>query len=272
LVDALCRHARVVLAEVGATLADSPTRVQLCGPLAVEVCGRRVEAALPGRQGRLLLAYLAVNRQRPVSRDELVDAVWGERLAAGADAALTVLLSKTRTALRPADVHGRGELRLALPPDAWIDVEAALEAVHRAESAVTQGRWAEAWGAAKVGRYVATRRFLAGQDAAWVETWRRRLADVLARSLEAHAAASLGVGGTELATAERACLELIERAPFRESGYRLLMEVKAARGNIAEALHVYERLRVLLREELGVAPSPAVQAVHRRLLLESAPD
>jgi SARP family transcriptional regulator, regulator of embCAB operon len=108
-----------------------------------------VEAALPGRQGRLLFAYLAVNRHRPVSRDELADAVWGERLAAGADAALTVLLSKTRTALRPADVHGRGELRLALSSDAWIDVEAALEAVHRAESAVTQERWPEAWGAAQ---------------------------------------------------------------------------------------------------------------------------
>jgi DNA-binding response OmpR family regulator len=69
------------VAEGGATLADPPTRVQLCGALAVEVCGRRVEAALPGRQGRLLFAYLAVNRQRAVTRDELADAVWGERLA-----------------------------------------------------------------------------------------------------------------------------------------------------------------------------------------------
>jgi SARP family transcriptional regulator, regulator of embCAB operon len=251
-------------------LAEPLTRVQLCGTLAVEIYGQRVEAAFPGRQGRLLFAYLAVNRQRSVSRDELADAVWGEHLAAGADAALTALLSKTRTALRPADVHGRGELRLALPEDAWIDVEAALEAVHRAESAVAQGRWHEAWGAALAARLVAARRFLVGHDAAWVEVWRRRLADVLVRALEAYAAASLGVGGTELAAAERTALELIERAPFRESGYWLLMEAKAARGNVAEALHVYERLRVLLREELGVAPSPAVQAVHRRLLQGAA--
>jgi DNA-binding SARP family transcriptional activator len=251
-------------------LADPPTRVQLCGSLAVEVCGRRVEAAFPGRQGRLLFAYLAVNRQRPVSRDELADAVWGERLATGADAALTVLLSKTRTALRPADVQGRGELRLVLPQGAWVDVEAALEAVHRAESAVEQRRWHDAWGAALVARFVAARRFLAGHDAGWVEEWRRRLDDVHVRALEAYAAASLGVGGTELAAAERTALELIEQAPFRESGYRLLMEAKAARGNVAEALHVYERLRVLLREELGVAPSPAVQAVHRRLLQSAA--
>jgi SARP family transcriptional regulator, regulator of embCAB operon len=251
-------------------LADPSTRVQLCGTLAVEVCGRQAETALPGRRGRLLFAYLAVNRQRSVSRDQLADALWGERPPVGADAALTVLLSKTRTALRPAEVQGRNELRLALPRDAWIDVEAALEAVHRAESAVEQGRWREAWGAALVARFVAARGFLAGHDAPWVEVWRRRLADVLVRALEAYATASLGVGGTELASAERTALELVERAPFRESGYRLLMEVKAARGNAAEALGVYEQLRVLLREELGVAPSPAVQAVHRRLLLESA--
>ena len=34
----------------------------------------------------------------------------------------------------------------------------------------------------------------------------------------------------------------------------------------AEALRAYERLRVLLREELGIAPSPDLQAVYRRLL------
>jgi DNA-binding SARP family transcriptional activator len=44
------------------------------------------------------------------------------------------------------------------------------------------------------------------------------------------------------------------------------MESLERRGNVAEALRAYERLRVLLREELGVAPSPAVQAIHGRLL------
>jgi DNA-binding SARP family transcriptional activator len=47
---------------------------------------------------------------------------------------------------------------------------------------------------------------------------------------------------------------------------RLLMEVLAVRGNIAEALRAYEELRFLLREELGATPSPQIQAVHLRLL------
>jgi DNA-binding SARP family transcriptional activator len=44
----------------------------------------------------------------------------------------------------------------------------------------------------------------------------------------------------------------------------------SAASSLAEALRAYQRLRILLREELGIAPSPAVQAVHRRLLLHSA--
>ena len=47
------------------------------------------------------------------------------------------------------------------------------------------------------------------------------------------------------------------------------MEALERRGNGAEALLAYDRLRILLREDLGIAPSPAVQAVYRRLLDET---
>ena len=86
------------------------------------------------------------------------------------------------------------------------------------------------------------------------------------RGLECFAAASLGLGGPALAQAEERARMLTELAPYRETGHRLLMEALARRGNVAEALRAYERLRVLLREELGITPSPTVQGVHRRLL------
>ena len=44
------------------------------------------------------------------------------------------------------------------------------------------------------------------------------------------------------------------------------MRTLAARGNLAEALTAYEALRVLLRDELGVSPGPAVQDAYARLL------
>ena len=84
--------------------------------------------------------------------------------------------------------------------------------------------------------------------------------------MECVAEASLGLGGPELPQAENCARRLIELAPFRESGYRILMEALERSGNAAEALRVYDGLRVTLRAELGVAPSSAVQDVHRRLL------
>jgi DNA-binding SARP family transcriptional activator len=69
-----------------------------------------------------------------------------------------------------------------------------------------------------------------------------------------------------LSQAEDCARQLIELAPYRETGHRILIEALERRGNVAEALLAYDRLRVLLRDELGVAPSRAVQDVHRRLL------
>jgi DNA-binding SARP family transcriptional activator len=60
--------------------------------------------------------------------------------------------------------------------------------------------------------------------------------------------------------------ELLEVAPLRETGHLLLMESLAARGNVAEALAAYERLRVLLRESLGVDPGRAAQDTYAQLL------
>jgi len=177
---------------------DESTRVQLCGAFAVELQGQRIDNMLPGRQGRLLFAYLALSRLQTVSRESLMEALWADDRPADAGGALSALISKTR---------------------------------------------------AVVG-----------------ETWRRRLADVRTRALEAYAKTCLELGGAELPGAVRAARELVEVAQFRESGHLLLMRALAARGNVAEALAAYERLRILLRDELGVDPSEAVQEAYVQLL------
>ena len=225
-----------------------------------------MEAELPGRQGRLLFAYLAANRSRRSSRAELVAALWPEGAPDAAEASLAALLSKLRRALGPEVLEGKAGLRLALPDEAWIDVEAAGKAVHTAESAAALERWEQGWAPARTALYVANRGFLPGYEAPWIDERRRWLDDVRLRALECVGSIGLGMAGTELAAAERAGRSLVEAAPYRESGYRLLMEALAARGNVAEALRVYDRLRVLLREELGVAPGRAAQELHRRLL------
>jgi DNA-binding SARP family transcriptional activator len=243
-----------------------PTRIQLCGRLVVELRGRRVEGALPSRQGRLLFAYLALNRGRAIARDELIDALWPEAMPTAAPAALTVLLSKLRATVGSEVLRGRGDVTLSLPEAARVDVEDAFAGVHEAESAVALGEWRRAWGPALRAQFIAGRRLLPEHEAPWIDEWRRRLDDVLEHSLEAYAAACLGIGGTELAGAERAARRLVALAPLRESGYRLLMDTLGAQGNVGEAMRVYDTARTTLREELGLAPGPAIQEAHARLL------
>jgi DNA-binding SARP family transcriptional activator len=241
-------------------------RIQLCGRFVADIDGSRIEDGLPGRIGRMLFAYLALNRGRPVPRDTLLMAGWGEDAPAEARNALSVLLSKLRHSVGAEHLSGRNEVELLLPPATFIDVEAAMEGAHRAESAIADGRWAQAWGPAGIAYHVASRPFLTGLEAPWIDEWRRRLDDVRLRGLECFAAASLGLGGPALAQAEERARMLTELAPYRETGYRLLMEALAQRGNVAEALRAYEKLRVLLREELGIAPSPAVRGIYQQLL------
>lgn len=250
-------------------MAQGDTRIQLCGRLVVQLGARRVEDDLPGAGGRLLFAYLVLNRFRRMGREELLIAVYGEDATPDHQRRLSVVLSKLRRVVGPKLLPGRSELELVLPPGAFVDVEAALEASHRADSHIAKGEWAEAWGPAGVAYHVASRPLLQGQDRPWLDEWRRRLEEVRLHGLECFAAARLGLGGSALSQAEECARRLIELAPYRESGHRILMEALEQRGNGAEALLAYDRLRVLLREDLGVAPSPAVQAVYRRLLDET---
>jgi DNA-binding SARP family transcriptional activator len=242
------------------------TRIQLCGRLVVRLEGRRVDDALPGALGQLLFTYLVLNRLRRIDRDELLIAVYGEEAAPGHQPRLSVLLSKLRRIIGTELLTGRNELELALPPEAFIDVEVALDALHRTESHVAKGEWASAWGPASLAYGVANRTLLRGHDRPWLDDWRRRLDGMRLSGLECLAAASLGLGGPELPQAANCARRLIELAPFRESGYRILMEALERSGNVAEALRIYDGLRVTLRDELGVPPSPVVQDVYRRLL------
>jgi DNA-binding SARP family transcriptional activator len=241
-------------------------RIQLCGRVVAMLDGRRLEGELPGRQGRRLFAYLVCNRLRTASRAELIEAVWPVELPGAPESALSALVSKLRRVLGQERLEGRGELRLALADDTWIDTEAALGALHRAEAADARSDWPETWIAARIAQHIAVRPFLDGEDAGWIDERRRQFEGTYLRALELAAHASLEIGGSELDTAERAARTLTQLSPFRESGYRYLMEALNARDNRADALHVYDELRVLLRDELGAAPSPATQELHRALL------
>jgi DNA-binding SARP family transcriptional activator len=221
---------------------------------------------VPGRQGRLLFAYLVCNRHRQTRRSELIEAIWSDQAPAATDSAINALISKLRRALGPDVLDGRANLQLHLG-DAWVDVEVAVEAVHRAESAIAVGDWSRAWGPALVALFTAEREFLPSDEAPWIECQRARMFDIHLRALESYAACCLRIGATELAAGVRAGRELVRLAPLRESGYQILMQALAAQDNVAEALRVYTNLCDVLRDELGVTPCAAARAVHDKLIV-----
>jgi DNA-binding SARP family transcriptional activator len=241
-------------------------RIQICGRLAVEIAGIRCDDRLPGRQGRLLVTYLVLRRHDVLTRADLAEALWPDDPPHAAETAVYALLSKCRTVLGADLISSRGPVRLTLPVDAWVDLESARDAAHRAESALAQRQWSRAWGAAQTGLFIARRGLLPDEDLPWIRPIRRELQDLYLRSLEAYTMAALNLGETELATAERAARELVAAAPFRETGHRLLMLALAATGNRALALVAYDDLCRLLRDELGVAPSRETRGAHETVL------
>ena len=151
------------------------TRIQLCGRLIVELQGRRLEDTLRGRQGRLLFAYLALHRDRPVRRDELAEALWSGKGAPPAyESLLAPPLSRLRKALGPGVLEGRSELHLVLPADAWIDWEVAPEQVRAARAALHNGGAQHAWDAAREAVEIAERGLLPGLEAPWIDARRVR--------------------------------------------------------------------------------------------------
>ena len=204
-------------------------------------------------------------------RGELAEALWGDDLPATWEKALSVLVSKLRIVLRDHGVDGATALtaafgcyRLELPEGSWVDVLVAADAADEAEAALAAGDVPRAKATAMVSESLVRQPLLPGDDGTWVEQKRRDLAEVRARALRVLADASLRSGDAREAAhwAEQA----VQLDPFRESGYRRLIEAHVAAGNRAEALCVFDRCRRLLADELGTYPSPETESIYQELL------
>lgn len=252
--------------------SDRELKVFLAGRVRIEASGVRLgEERFPGRQVRLLFACLVAEGGRPVPRDELAEALWGESPPATWEKALTVLGSKLRALLAECGLDGAkiltsafGCYRLNLPDAAWVDVVAAADALQDAEAALAAGDLERAKSAATRAASLARPPVLPGEDGSWVERKRRELTDVLHGALNCLAEACLRSG--DEAGAAKWAEETIALEPYRETGYRRLMTAHAAAGNRAEALRVYERCRRVLAAELGAYPSPETESIYRELL------
>ena len=257
--------------QTASPAATAQWTISLCGRLAVERDGASLTQPLPGRQGRVLFAYLVLNRARDMTRDELEAVAWPDAPPASPRAGLSTLLARLRRVLGDDALSAGGaEVRLELPGGASIDVEEAARLFAEAHQALFDSEHRTAIDAARRALALTEGTLLGELDAPWIEERRREVDELRLAALEVVADAGLALGGPDLAAAERAASALVRLAAYRETGYALLMRCRAVRGDTAEALRVFERLRELLREELGTVPSAALIALHEGLLAGDA--
>jgi DNA-binding SARP family transcriptional activator len=246
-------------------------RIYLTGQLSIEHAGGVVrEDRFPGVQGRVLFALLSGENRRSVSREEIEAELWPGDPPPAAGGAVRALVSKLRGVIGEAGMspdslaHAFGAYRLNLSEDAWVDVPAAFEAIHRAEPAVRDGDLQGAIGWGRAAATIADRPFLPGADGPWATATRARLRDTRIRALETLALAWIAHGDPRQATRDAAAAVAMD--PYRETAYRLWLRALAADGNRAEALRIYADLQARLSDELGVDPSPETESVYLEIL------
>jgi predicted ATPase/DNA-binding SARP family transcriptional activator len=239
-------------------------RVAILGPVEIEQDGRRT--GVGGERLRALLARLALEPGRPVSTGRIVDAVWEEEPPGDQAHALQSLVSRLRRSLgHPALLApAAGGYRLAIEPG---DVDAhRFETRARAGSA-TLGAGDPAGALPVLREALAEWRGPALADLAayrFAATEASRLTGLRLDALADRVEAELALGPADHLVGE---LEgLVAEDPLHERLAGQLVTVLYGAGRQADALAAYERTRARLADELGVPPSPALQAVHLGVL------
>jgi DNA-binding SARP family transcriptional activator len=219
-------------------------RLQLRLLNAFDVVADGESVALPAGAQRLV-AFVALH-ERPVQREYAAAMLWLDTPDARAAANLRSMLWRIQKRVRGL-IDARGQ-RLRLEPDVRIDLRIAEE-LARYELAGT--------GAGETDAAAFAVDLLPGWYEDWVLLERERFRQLRLRALEALSERQLRAG--RLGDALEAGLLSLAGEPLRESAHRALVRVHLADGNAVEALRQYNLCAHLLREQLGVEPSPQMR-------------
>jgi predicted ATPase len=240
--------------------------VLLLGPFQVQHNGTTV-TRFRGDKVRALLAYLAVEANRPHTRSALAGLLWPEQPEVRALGNLSQALVRLRQAL----AAGEDSLVVTRQTVQWRSDAAAVD-VHAFVRLATSSDLADLEQAAALYRD----EFLAGfglpeceafED--WLLLTREWLGYQVLDVLQHLSEASLAAGQlTEAIAAARRQLAL---DPWREPAYRQLMRALALSGDRAGAVAVYSRCQQVLRDELTVAPADETRELAEQIEAGAVP-
>jgi DNA-binding SARP family transcriptional activator len=239
------------------------------GPLLMTSNGVRVPVGAPKQ--RAVLAMLLLNRNRPVSVESLINAVWDEDPVPAARSTIQAHVSNLRRLLRTAGVDPYQVLASAPPgyqlsiADADCDVARFVTAKAAGIQAAAADRFEDA----------------SGHLSAALAEWRGPVLDdlrdfafvkaVATTLMEEKLAAHTALADAEIASGRPGALigeleALTAEHPYHEPLWAQLITVYYVTERQSDALGAYRRLKTALAEGLGIDPGPTVSALHERIL------
>jgi YVTN family beta-propeller protein len=236
----------------------------ILGALEVRSDGRGI--LLGGRKQRAVLAILLLNANEAVSRDRLIDGVWGESPPPSALHTLEDYISRLRRSL--------GGDRIERCPPGYrihtapgeLDLERFEALLEQGRLAATAGHPAEARDRLREALGLWRGRALADLEyEPFAATEVERLEDRRLLAVEGALEAELELGGGRELIGE---LErLVREQPLRERLLAQLMVCLYRAGRQSEALAAYQAHRRRLAADLGLEPSPELRELERRILV-----
>jgi DNA-binding SARP family transcriptional activator/DNA-binding beta-propeller fold protein YncE len=246
---------------------------RILGPL--EIVDDERTLALRGPKQRALLTILLLHANEAVSRERLIEDLWGERRPETAATALHGHVSQLRKVLESAGNRDERQLvtrapgyELCLEPE-QLDLKRferlaaegkrALAGGHAEEAAATLAKALSLWRGQPFAEF-------GSAPFALVESLRLEELRLSATEDRIEADLELGRHGAVVAELET----LFAEYPYRERLCEYLMLALYRSGRQAEALEAYQRTRRALVEELGIEPGTALQELERAILNHEA--
>ncbi|MGW4162098.1 BTAD domain-containing putative transcriptional regulator [Streptomyces sp. NPDC004788] len=257
-------RAAVPRTDVGPVIGPR-VRISVLGPLRAWVDGRPLELGHLRQQA--VLAALALGAGRAISRQELLDGVWG--MEHPVTNVVPVYVYRLRKALHVGDgpdgliEHERCGYRL-VPGAAEVDVTVMDGLVVEAGAAVRAGEPAEAVRLCSQALDLFRGEPLAGLPGPLAELERLRLTERRISVVRRKSASQMRLGRLAEATAELYALSAAH--PLHEPVAAMLMRALHRGGRQADALSVFDRARRRLADDLGVPPSRMLRGTYEMIL------
>jgi DNA-binding SARP family transcriptional activator len=236
------------------------------GPLDLSSDGR--ECDLGGPRQRVVLAMLALNPNRVVPVELLIDAVWSTAPPITARSQVQICVSTLRKIFLDANVTMRIRTRspgyqLDVTPEE-LDTEQFTSLVATGRGHAGAGRNSEAVATLRTALGLWRGRALADLDSDLVRRGADQLEHARLTAVMERIQLDLTLGRHEEVVGELG--SLVKEHPLRERLYEFLMLALYRSGRQAEALEMCRRARTILVEELGIEPGKRLQELETSIL------